>query len=286
MIIGKIKETTEEITIKTVKNCPDSYDATERVLLIDSDSITYYATYFPEDSLIFFPDEDAQIEEAKFRVQNKIQEIQNNVEEYFNIKQTLLFVGGRNNFRYKIFSDYKANRKKAIKSPLLPIIKEYMVTELGAIESHNGEADDYLTEAAMISQNKCIISAIDKDIIAYNPNIPIYDYRSYNDVLGEFKYITEKESRLARVTQLISGDASDGVPGAKNMGKAYCEKNLHQDMSNYQFIKAVYIAYLKANKNDSIEAKRQIRMYYLVLKLHTQEDINKILKKYDSNTIE
>lgn len=43
-----------DIIVKEVKNTPTSYDKTERVLIIDADSIVYFATYFPENSLMEF----------------------------------------------------------------------------------------------------------------------------------------------------------------------------------------------------------------------------------------
>lgn len=277
MIQGPVKQNVIEDVIRTVKNCPTSYDDSERVLLIDADSIMYTATYFPEDSLIEFPTEEEQIEEAKYRTRTKLQEIQINVEEWFNIVQTYIFIGGKNNFRYKVFPEYKSNRKNAVKSPLLPIIKEYMVEELKAIESHGGEADDYIIDAVNECSGNCVVSSIDKDVLYYSPRIPLYDYRGYNDVLGEFKYISEKESRLAIATQIITGDSTDGVPGAKGIGKAWCEKNLHSDMTDYQFVKVIYQAYLKATKNNNIEAKKQIRLYHKVLKLHTLEEIKNLI---------
>jgi DNA polymerase-1 len=277
MIQGPLKQTIPEEIIRTVKNCPSKHDDSKRVLLIDADSIMYTATYFPEDSLIEFSTEEEQLEEAKYRTRTKLQEIQSNVEEWFNIVQTYIFIGGKNNFRYKIFPEYKANRKNVIKSPLLPFIREYMIEELKAIESHGGEADDYIIDAINESSGNCVVSSIDKDVLYYSPDTPLYDYRGYNDVLGEFKYISKKESRLARATQIVTGDSTDGVPGAKGVGKAWCDKNMHINMTDYQFIKAIFLAYLKANKNDSIESKRQIRLYYKVLKLHTRKEIDKLI---------
>jgi hypothetical protein len=92
MIKGPKKQIEPEIVIRAVKNCPNNYDGEEKILLIDADSICYLATYFPEDSEMFFPTEEEQLEEAKFRVRNKLQEIQNNVEEWFNIIQTYIFI--------------------------------------------------------------------------------------------------------------------------------------------------------------------------------------------------
>ena len=277
MIQGPVKQNIDEEVIRTVKNCPTKYDDSQRVLLIDADSIMYTSTYFPEDSLLEFPTEEEQLEEAKYRTRTKLQEIQLNVEEWYNIVQTYIFIGGKGNFRYKIFPEYKANRKDTVKSPLLPFIKEYMIEELKAIESHGGEADDYIIDGISECFGNCVVSSIDKDVLYHSPNIPLYDYRGYNDVLGEFKSISTKQSRLARATQIVIGDSTDGVPGAKGVGKAWCDKNMHVDMTDYQFIKAIFLAYLKANKNDSVESKKQIKLYYKVLKLHTRKEIDKLM---------
>jgi 5'-3' exonuclease len=280
MIKGPKKQIEPEIVIRTVKNCPSSYDDTKRILLIDSDSILHTSTYFPEDSIMHFPTEEEQIEEAKFRVRNKLQEIQNNVEEYYNIVSTILFVGGKNNFRYKLYPLYKANRDNQIKNPLVPIIKQYIVEQMGAIESHGAEADDYLIECLQEVKNNAVVSSIDKDIIYQSPNVPIYNYRSYNDILGEFKYVSTKESRLVFASSILCGDSTDNIPGAKGIGKAYCSKNLHENMTDYQFIRAIFVAYLKSTKGDSVEAKKQIRLNYILLKLHTQEEVKQILENY------
>ena len=275
MIGGQIKTgpVTEEPEIinRVVKNCPVKYDKTERVLIIDADSIMYFSTYFPEDSLLDFPTEEDKIEEAKYRTRNKLQEIQNAIEEFYNIRQTFIFIGGGNNFRYDIFPAYKSNRKD--KNALIPIIADYMLEELNAIPSVGAEADDYVYDATVVSRGKCVVAAIDKDVLYNCPNIPFYDYRSYKDTLGEFKSISLKQSRLAIASQVVIGDSGDAIPGAFGVGKAWCNKNMHLDMTDYQFIKAIMNAYLKSTKGNFEESKKQIRMNYGVLKLYTLNEL-------------
>lgn len=274
MIKGDVKinlNQETEIINRVVKNCPINYDNTERVLIIDADSIMYFSTHFPEDSLMEFPTAEDRIEEAKYRTRTKLQEIQNNVEEWYNIKKTFVFIGGGNNFRYDIYPEYKYNRKD--KNPLIPIVADYMLNELEAIPSKGAEADDYVYNATVISNGKCVVAAIDKDVLYNCPDIPFYNYRSYKDVLGEFKFITKLESRLAIASQVVIGDSGDGIPGAKGVGKAWCRDNMNLNMTNYQFIKVILKAYLKANKGNFEDAKKQIRMYYGVLKLYTLDEI-------------
>lgn len=55
MIQGQLKTNIEEepeIVVREVKNLPNSYDDTKRMLIVDADSIMYFATHFPKDALL------------------------------------------------------------------------------------------------------------------------------------------------------------------------------------------------------------------------------------------
>jgi len=279
MIKGVKSETIQEvdIVVKEVKNCHLKYDNTERVLIIDADSIMYFATHFPEDSLMEFPTEEERIEEAKYRTRTKLEEIHNNIEEFYNIQETFIFIGGRGNFRYKLYPDYKSNRKE--KNPLIPIIADYMLNELHAIPSVGAEADDYVYDAYILSEGNCLVAAIDKDVFYNCPDVPFYNYRSHGDTLGEFKSISKEESRLAIASQVVIGDSGDAIPGAYRVGKAWCRDNMHLGMTDYQFTKAIFRAYLKASGGNGQIAKEQARLNYSVLKLYTQDELKTINKR-------
>lgn len=275
MIHGKIKESAEFL-MQSVLNCPKKYDKTKRVLLIDADSIGYLASYFPETSIFDFPTLEERQEECKYRIRNKLQEIQNNVEEWYNIISTIIFVGGKNNFRYKIYPQYKANRTKTIKPELLEYAKNYLI-ELGAVESHDSEADDFVISAAKEVVNNCVISTLDKDLLFWGPNVPFYDYRTYKDVIGEFKNISNKQRNLARAVQLVVGDSTDNIKSIPKKGQVWCDKNLSIDMSDYQYIKTIFKGYVDYYKDYKL-AKQMMKMNYKLLKLHTQEEIKEMLK--------
>jgi len=282
MIKGVKSETIQEvdIVVKEVKNCPLKYDNTQRVLLIDADSIMYFATHFPEDSLMEFPTEEERIEEAKYRTRTKLEEIHNNIEEFYNIQETFIFIGGRGNFRYKLYPDYKSNRKE--KNPLIPIIAEYMLDELQCIPSQGAEADDYVYDSYVLSEGNCVVAAIDKDVLYNCPDVPFYNYRSYGDTLGEFKKISKEESRLAIASQVVIGDSGDGIPGAYGVGKAWCRDNMHIGMTDYQFTKAIFKGYLKSSGGNAKIAKEQARLYYSVLKLYTHKELKNANEKHNN----
>jgi len=269
-----------DIVVKEVKNCPLKYDSTQRVLIIDADSIMYFATHFPEDSLMEFPTEEERIEEAKYRTRTKLEEIHNNIEEFYNIQETFIFIGGRGNFRYKLYPDYKSNRKE--KNPLIPIIAEYMLDELQCIPSQGAEADDYVYDSYVLSEGNCVVAAIDKDVLYNCPDVPFYNYRSYGDTLGEFKKISKEESRLAIASQVVIGDSGDGIPGAYGVGKAWCRDNMHIGMTDYQFTKAIFKGYLKSSGGNAKIAKEQARLYYSVLKLYTHKELKNANEKHNN----
>lgn len=140
------------------------------------------------------------------------------------------YLGGEDNFRYKIYPEYKANRSNKPKPTWLQDVREYLVTEHNAIICDGIEADDALGieqtflynevsagfgfQALMKEEGKSlaesnrtsIICSIDKDLL----QIPGWHYnfvtgvKSFTDELTGLKYFYQ---------QLIQGDQSDNIPG-------------------------------------------------------------------------
>ncbi len=245
-----------EIVERTVKNKPSEYDNTPRYLLVDSDSILYTANYGTEND----------IEECKFKVSNKIQEITINVEQHFNIQGTILFVGSSESFRREIYPEYKANRPP--KHPNIDILRDYMIEKHNAILCTKGEADDYVYTAYLNAKDNCVCVFIDKDLRSFIHSCPIYDYRSYKDTLGEFKYVTEEESRYNFAQQIMIGDSSDGINFTPGIGDKYAKSVLKIGSSDYSYLRVIYEAYLKAWKNDKKLAKKKMILAYHLLKLY------------------
>ena len=126
-----------------------------------------------------------------------------------------IFLTSKDNFRKKIYPEYKANRKTPPPKHLA-FLKEYLINDWNAQEATGMEADDYLG----IHQNKdTIICSIDKDLLQVSG-------RHYNFVKKEFYEIEELEGLRKFYKQLLTGDTSDHIKGIEGIGPVKAEKAL------------------------------------------------------------
>jgi DNA polymerase I len=221
----------------------------DKIVLIDADSLMYFSSYGSE--------EDQLLSETK--LSEKIFDILNIIGNSYNVEKYYVFVKGKNNFRYKIYPDYKKNRPE--KHPIIDILNQYLVENFGAIESHNAESDDYAFSYSQLEEyrGRCIICSVDKDMLQI-PGIH-YDYQK-----NKFHIIDEDTARYNLAIQMIMGDAADGIKGLRGYGPKKAEKIIKKGMSDYQCIKAILSEYQK-NCKSSEEAKELVRLHYKLLKL-------------------
>ncbi len=237
-----------------IVNEPTLYDYTDRVLLIDMDSIIYTASYKTEEDL----------EECYFKINNKIFEITLNIEKWFKITKTYMFIKGNNNFRYDIYKDYKANRPP--KHPIINQLYDYCKkTFSNIVECHNAEADDYIYTAHSFNNCSSVIAIVDKDLLQM-PGI-FYLYNTTSVKKGEFLKVCKDTAIYNLATQCLIGDPVDNIKFSPGIGKIYAQKNLKKGMSQYSYIKTIYKGYLKSWKGDSLKAKSNMRMSYSLVKL-------------------
>jgi 5'-3' exonuclease len=221
----------------------------EYTILIDADSLMYFSSYGSE--------EDQVLSETK--LSEKIYDILNIVEQNYNIKEWHVFVKGKNNFRYKIFPDYKKRRPE--KHPIIDVLNQYLVDEFGAIEAHNAESDDYVFSYSQLPENKgkAIMCSVDKDLRQI-PGIH-YDYQK-----NKFIIVDEETAIYNLAIQMIMGDAADCIPGLRGYGPKKAENLIKKGMTKYQYIKVILNEYRKNCKSPE-EAKKLVRLNYKLLKL-------------------
>ena len=114
---------------------------------------------------------------------------------------------GKGNFREKVatLQPYKGNRSQP--KPLLHAeIREYITKYQNAVTVDGEEADDYLAYSAVASGD--IIATIDKDLL----NVAGLHYNWNKPDDGVFN-VTQREASVNFYTQLLTGDATDNIPG-------------------------------------------------------------------------
>jgi|ERR1044072_1483791 5'-3' exonuclease len=218
----------------------------QKVVLIDADSLMYFSSYGSE--------EDQILSESK--LSEKIYDILNIISESYNIEKYYIFVKGQDNFRYKIYPDYKKNRPE--KHPIIDSLNLFLIDQFGAIQSHNAESDDYVYSYSQKPEYKgrCIICSVDKDMLQI-PGIH-YDYQK-----NKYHIIDEDEATYKLAIQMLMGDAADNIKGLKGCGIKRAEKIIKMGMTPYQCLRAIYKEYRSKNPLP----KDEIRLNYKLLKL-------------------
>lgn len=162
-------------------------------LLIDSDSLVYAAG--------FVANEEGQEALACYQANESIKRILQETQ----CDTYQLYLSGSNNFRYKIYPEYKANRVDMKRPIHLQTIREHLVGEWGATVTDGIEADDAVVIAQYAGEDTCI-SHVDKDIDQaagkhYNPTKKLFYDVSDEQGMRHFYY------------QLIMGDRADNILG-------------------------------------------------------------------------
>lgn len=187
------------------------------VLLLDGDIIAYKMSSAVEKPIEW---EDgiwtlhASIDEAKDAVKTYVSALMK------KLKASKVWVcfSDEENFRKKIYPDYKANRKDTRKPlvhrPLVEWMKEFYPSKVFA----GIEADDVLGIVATIhsSDNPVIVSE-DKDL----KQIPAYVFNPSKD--DEPRKISDEEADRNFFIQLLAGDATDNYKGCPGVGQDSAE---------------------------------------------------------------
>lgn len=119
----------------------------------------------------------------------------------------IIYLTGNNNFRIKETTEaypYKGHRKDSPKPAFLAEVRQHMIDEYDAEVQNRQEADDALSIAACTKGHG--IATIDKDL----NGCPGYHY---NWQKQDLYYVTLDEANRFFYVQLLTGDATDNIPG-------------------------------------------------------------------------
>lgn len=178
-------------------------------LLIDADTIAFKAALAAEYNHDFNGTicRGADLDQAFETFRGEIGDL---CVEYGTTKHRIALTGPTN-FRKDVYAAYKS--KRGPKPICLGELKAKIVEELGGVIKDLLEADDivgiWATHPTLIKGEKIVVS-IDKDL----KTIPC----AYTNGNGETTNISKSQANLFFLTQVLTGDTTDGYPGLPGCG--------------------------------------------------------------------
>jgi 5'-3' exonuclease len=147
-----------------------------------------------------------------FRFREQVRLCEQTIErilDWLKPDQYELVLASGKNFRYKIYPEYKANRKADSRPEYIWDTQQYFIKYWEISLAHNMEADDYI---AMYTKPEDIIVSTDKDFNQLGRTI-------YNWVTGDL--FTVENPMFYFFQQMLVGDKADNIPGVLNPAKAH-----------------------------------------------------------------
>lgn len=159
-----------------------------------------------------------------------------------------VFVSGKNNFRYDIYPEYKANRDGTYVPRWREDAKQYLIQKFNANVSEGCEADDMMGIAQCASKDETVIASLDKDMLMIPGN-----HYSW-EISGGPKEKRWTKPAIHRTvdhitglrwffTQCITGDVADNIKGIPGRGKKFAENLLDPLDTEQEMFDAVRDAY-------------------------------------------
>ena len=122
-------------------------------------------------------------------------------------------------FRYKLYSDYKANRIGGHTPTGLKDLKQMLIDKYNGIAHESIEADDYVVWAYNKYPEKYICCAVDKDVL-YSVKGKAFNYyeSGHHNIDMKWVDVDAKTVKYYPYVQCIAGDTSDNIFGPKGIG--------------------------------------------------------------------
>lgn len=172
--------------------------------------------------------------DAQAQFQDMIGEIRDTLPDH---RPVLVFSDGPS-FRYGVWPQYKANRKKYRKPAGYRQLVEWVAKAAPArgwevVRLQDIEGDDVL---GVLYEDGDVIASIDKDMLTL-PGLHLRD--------GEIREVSRLEADLAFYAQTLTGDASDNYPGCPGYGPVTAAKALAGCTTEVQMWREVLAAFGK-----------------------------------------
>jgi DNA polymerase-1 len=211
-------------------------------IIIDGDEIAYKAAAITRTKVDWG---DGEGEEQIADLDAAFRAVDSFVEEAraaFGATNDVTFIAfsGHHNFRKGLYPAYKTHRKSPKPAGYEEVL-EYLGRNYHGIDLPFCEGDDVLGVVAM--EDKLAICSSDKDMLTI-PGVPIYSF--YKAAAGQDPMIppqSEFEADYFWLTQVLTGDPSDGYPGIPKVGAVKAKKILLGCDTLEEMLRAVLEAY-------------------------------------------
>jgi len=243
-------------------------DKQNRLILIDGSGYIFRAYY----ALPPMSRKDGTPVNAVFGFTNMLVKL---IEDYSNEKLIVIFDAARENFRNKIYPQYKANRGETPED-LIPqfdlIKKSVQAFNIPQLELEGFEADDIIATYTNLAQKLNIPSLIvssDKDLMQLvNDDVEMLDPMKnkrigINEVVEKFGVKPDKVIQI----QALTGDKIDNIPGAPGIGPKIAAELIKQFGNIEGLIKNVNDIKQEKRKKTIQESKEDIRISLELVKL-------------------
>lgn len=207
---------------------------------------------------------DDAIEQFRSLLDNILFTLKENTMNDYSISDMVFFFSDVDNFRKHYLPEYKSNRRNIRKPTCYKALVEWVYNnhEYTAVKPIKYlEADDVIGIYATTYPDTIIVS-MDKDF----KTIPskFFDFGR-----GEFKVITEDESKYWLMYQTLIGDSTDGYKGCPTYGPVKAKKLLDSTP-----VKSYWNAVVKAYEKQGLTVDDAILQCTMARILH-KEDLNR-----------
>lgn len=190
-------------------------------LAIDADIILYKASLGAQNKIDWGDGNvtlETDIDKAKAIVRSTIREYQNAT----GVKEFVLCLSHRHNFRKTVWPDYKLSRKESERPALLAPLREWVEESYPCMVLENLEADDVLGILATRHPGEIIHVSADKDLQCV-PGKMLHVKQNRKHLHLD---ISIADAKRFHYQQSMTGDMCDGVPGVYGIGPAKANKYL------------------------------------------------------------
>lgn len=204
----------------------------KRHLLIDGDVLVYRFAHGEQQATKWNVDGDevytfhAKLQPAIVRIRDFLDWLT----DYLDASSyTIALSDLKENFRHEIMPEYKASRSGNIRPLLFRPLREWFQTTQQAVIFPRLEGDDVLgILGTKGTERDVVIVSIDKDLLTVPGRHFNFDKQERGIV-----HVTSGEAERAFLTQVLTGDPTDGYPGVPKVGPVKAKKILDAALPDY-----------------------------------------------------